>query len=269
MPPSSPPPPPSEQEAQDTPLTLPPDQESALLTETTSTKASANKSFAQADYPSALLGYQKALATCPAYLEYDVAVLHANIAACHLKLAQWKDGVDAATLALEALDRVDPPPPAAAPAPFSDAQREAAQDAGEVAEVDSATEARIEALSRTGRTLQDVHKLRTKALLRRARARHEVGGWASLQGAQDDYTTLLKAPEQLSSLDREAVQRALRTLPAQLEQAKNAEMADMMGKLKTLGNGILKPFGLSTENFQFTKDEASGGYSMQFNQNGK
>lgn len=51
-----------------------------------------------------------------------------------------------------------------------------------------------------------------------------------------------------------------------LEAAKQREMGEMMGKLKELGNGFLKPFGLSTDNFQFTKDEKTGGYGMQYNQ---
>lgn len=242
------------------PEIFPPDEEKQLLEESNTEKASANSTFASGEYSSAIQGYEKALAVCPTYLEYDIAVLRSNIAACHLKLEEWKQAVESATKALDALDKIDPPLP-------KDPEAGKQEGGGIVGEVDDTIELYLDALTRTNHTINDVHKLRTKALLRRAKARHEVGGWASLQGSLEDYQALSKSPHQLSSLDQKTVQAALRTLPGELNQAKDTEMADMMGKLKQLGNGILKPFGLSTENFQFTKDEKSGGYSMNFNQN--
>ena len=84
--------------------------------------------------------------------------------------------------------------------------------------------------------------------------------------------------------DRRVVQQQLVLLPPRTKAAQEKEMAEMMGKLKSvsipalklvldsdslqLGNGILKPFGLSTDNFQMVKDEKTGGYSMNFNQGG-
>lgn len=83
--------------------------------------------------------------------------------------------------------------------------------------------------------------------------------------ALEDYKAL-SAMQEVSPLDRKTVDEELRALPPRLEEAKQREMGEMMGKLKQLGNGILKPFGLSTNNFNFIKDENTGGYSMQFNQ---
>ncbi|KAF2272553.1 uncharacterized protein EI97DRAFT_461813 [Westerdykella ornata] len=240
------------------PQIFPPEEESRLLQEANTQKDAANKTFTAGDYSTAIQGYEKALAVCPLYLEYDIAVLRSNIAACHIKLSEWKVAVESATQALDALDRLDPPSETAG-------KEDGTGRPSEAEEVDEAAELRLAALSRTGRSIQGVHKLRTKALLRRAKARREIGGWASLQGALEDYQALMNPPHALTNLDQKTVQAALRDLPSQLEAAKNAEMAEMMAKLKQLGNGILKPFGLSTDNFQFTKDEKTGGYSMNFN----
>jgi hypothetical protein len=69
-------------------------------------------------------------------------------------------------------------------------------------------------------------------------------------------------------VDRKTVREALKTLPPRVGEAQKSEMGEVMGKLKELGNGILKPFGLSTDNFNMVKDDSTGGYSLSFQQGG-
>jgi hypothetical protein len=57
-------------------------------------------------------------------------------------------------------------------------------------------------------------------------------------------------------------------LPPRIDEAKQKEVGEMMGKLKDLGNSVLKPFGLSTDMFKVTQGEG-GGYSLSFDQGKK
>ncbi|ROT41892.1 hypothetical protein SODALDRAFT_2565 [Sodiomyces alkalinus F11] len=252
-----------------------PEEEATLVAESNANKTEANSLFASAKYEQAISKYDDAVAVCPNYLDYELAVLRSNIAACHLKLAQWKDAISAATSALDGLDRLekeealqaDEAAKAKAKAKAKEEEEEVEEEiisagAGKAATAPPETEGDPEEAARQKRR-EDVLRIRAKALLRRARARSEEGGWANLAGAEEDYKLLEQMPN-LTPADAKLVKTQLRTLPPRTKAAQEAETAEMWGKLKELGNGILKPFGLSTNNFQMVKDEKTGGYSMNF-----
>ncbi|KAI7458308.1 hypothetical protein KC357_g9273 [Hortaea werneckii] len=251
----------------------PPEEESTLLAESNSLKGSGNQQFGHGNFSEAISTYDKALASLPNYLDYEIAVLRSNIAACHLKLEEWKEGVESCEKGIENLERLEKLPLVGKKGKREEGEGgeggEGAGEAGQVEEVDEDLSARIEKLRLSGQTLDSIRKLQIKLLTRRARARTSVGGWSSLQGAEEDYTLLLtpSMSQFLSATDLRQIQDSARKLQPRLNEAKEKEMAEMMGKLKGLGNSMLKPFGLSTENFQFVKDERTGGYSMNFNQN--
>ncbi|KAL1987850.1 hypothetical protein VTN96DRAFT_2253 [Rasamsonia emersonii] len=248
---------------------FPADEEARLLAESHACKEEANKLFAAASYSDAISTYDRALASCPNYLDYEIAVLRSNIAACYLKLEDWKSAVDAATASIESLNRCLPPSTsAAADAKTGQTQDKSRNDKDAVVELSGEDEeAELERLKQDDQRRNDIKRIRAKALMRRARARAELGGWANLQGAEEDYKELA-GMDNLPPQDKKIVQKALRELPTRIQTARDKEVAEMMGKLKELGNSVLKPFGLSTDNFKFTKDEKTGGYTMQF-QSGK
>ena len=121
-------------------------------------------------------------------------MLRCNIAACQLKLHEWERAVDAATSCLEGLERIDPtlrrkkeegkdegdPGRRRDPGQLDDGK-----DGGIVQEVDDETAFKIEAMEKSGRSREEVQKIRVKALMRRAKAREALGGWAALQGASE------------------------------------------------------------------------------------
>lgn len=254
---------------------FPPAEEAALLVSSNTLKTRGNSLFGAGSYSDAIQSYDRALAELPLYLDFELAVLRANVAACHLRLAEWKAAVDSAEKGLAGLEGLEPLPVVAKAEKGKDGKGGEVKEIGSgdgddvVEELDEDAAARIDKLADSGHTLDEVRKLQVKLLMRRAKARGELGGWAALQGAEEDYRVLLLPgmAKFLSPADARTVRESGARLAPRLNAARDAEMAEMMGKLKGLGNSILKPFGLSTDNFQFVKDEKSGGYSMNFDQN--
>lgn len=100
-----------------------------------------------------------------------------------------------------------------------------------------------------------------KALLRRAQLYEETD---KLEEALKDFQAILE----LDGRHLEA-NNATRRLPAKIEERNEKLKAEMFTNLKKLGNLVLNPFGMSTDNFKMEQDPNTGGYNVQFQQNPK
>ncbi|KAK4454455.1 hypothetical protein QBC34DRAFT_393471 [Podospora aff. communis PSN243] len=234
-------------------------------------KAEANALFASGKYDAAINKYNEALAVCPVYLDYEIAVLHSNVAACHLKLEEWKDAAASASAALTGLEKLERE--AKEKDEAEESKKKESEDVVELEIVSQGAKSAGPAVRNAANDAaekarqkreEDIARIRAKALMRRARARSELGGWTNLEGALSDYKKLSETPGNLGAADKKIVQAQIRALPPRVKAAQEKETAEMWGKLKDLGNGLLKPFGLSTENFKMVQDPKTGGYSMNF-----
>ncbi|KFP88220.1 PREDICTED: tetratricopeptide repeat protein 1 [Acanthisitta chloris] len=95
-----------------------------------------------------------------------------------------------------------------------------------------------------------------RALLRRAELYEKTD---KLDEALEDYKAVLEKDPAVHQA-REACMR----LPRQIEERNEKLKKEMLGALKDLGNMVLRPFGLSTENFQIKQDSSTGSYSINF-----
>lgn len=224
----------------------------SLLSESTEKKSEANALFSSAKYENAINEYEEATAICPHYLDYELAVLKSNIAACHLKLEQYKEAIRSATESLDNLSRSEKA--ALESAEKSSAGNEKDAEEGEPEEeivsvgaqksapaIVNETEAQQVARKRQ----DDILRIRAKALMRRARARSELGGWSNLSGAEEDYK-VLSTMTNLTSADEKIVRTQLRTLPPRVKAAQEKEMSEMWGKLKDVSVMFLRAFALAS-----------------------
>ncbi|KAL1514049.1 hypothetical protein ABEB36_003372 [Hypothenemus hampei] len=100
-----------------------------------------------------------------------------------------------------------------------------------------------------------------KAYLRRAKLYEEID---KLDESLADWKKIIE----LDSKNIEAHEAEIRLVP-KINERNEKLKEEMLGKLKDLGNVILRPFGLSTDNFKLTQDPNTGGYSVNFSQGSK
>lgn len=95
-----------------------------------------------------------------------------------------------------------------------------------------------------------------KPLLKRASLYRET---KNLDDALKDYQHVLELDPSIGE-----ARHACMTLPDEIKERNAKLQAEMIDKLKELGNLVLRPFGMSTDNFKLTKDGEGGGYKIQF-----
>lgn len=99
-----------------------------------------------------------------------------------------------------------------------------------------------------------------KALLRRATLYEEAD---KLDESLEDFKQILELDP-----DNAEARAAQTRLPPKIQERNERMKEEMMGKLKDLGNMILRPFGLSTQNFEMKQDPSTGSYSINFKSGG-
>ena len=103
-------------------------------------------------------------------------MLNSNIAACHLKLEQWKEAIASATKALDGLEREK--------TKLSRGSEGTAEGEGSVVEIEGDIEERLADLRMNDERRDKIEGLRAKSLLRRAKASVGQGGWSQLAAAE-------------------------------------------------------------------------------------
>ncbi|KAH9489932.1 cytochrome c oxidase subunit 1 [Bulinus truncatus] len=104
----------------------------------------------------------------------------------------------------------------------------------------------------------ELHPHYLKAILRRAELYEKT---EKLDEALQDYQKVLELDP-----SQHMARAACVKLSEQIKDRNEKLKEEMIGKLKDLGNLVLRPFGLSVNNFNIQQDPNTGSYSVQFQQ---
>ncbi|KAG7224729.1 hypothetical protein INR49_004620 [Caranx melampygus] len=196
-------------------------------------KEKGNSQFKTGDWSEAERSYTEALVLCPVCFSRERAVLFSNRAAARLHLERKDQAISDCTREPEVSDDIT----------------------AHLLNTGSLTGACIDLLFLVSVAIE-LNPDYVRALLRRAELYEQT---EKLDEALEDYKKALERdPMQTSA--RQACMR----LPQQIQERNEKLKEEMMSKLKDLGNMILRPFGLSTNNFQVNQDQDTGAYSINF-----
>ncbi|SCV70959.1 BQ2448_3721 [Microbotryum intermedium] len=223
--------------------------DSDILDRSATFKTRGNTLFGKGDWQGALDCYREGLVELPVRTKPGVKIVK----------GKQKEEKDDSKLTESILDGVDELK--SEEEQPNDAEQEADPEEVELVELRSVLFANVAACCLKLATLEEKPKY-MKALHRRALANEQLGTWSSLTSALEDYTALSTLPD-LSPSVKQQIKSAQARLTPLAKAQQDKEQAEMMGKLKDLGNTVLGKFGLSTENFKFV-EQPGGGYSMNF-----
>jgi len=252
-------------------------------------KRSGNEWCAKQSFQRAIECYNEAILVMDDRTSEDVyqkSVCYSNRAACHIMTNDWKNAFDDCSACLALLSFTVTPSAAphetiqlgqgsggggdAATSADSNTANNGAssKSATSAADKDKAATAAAAAAAAADKTPAEPappHRreysaaergIIIKTLVRRSKAGENLD---QLQNAVDDTREITV----LDPSNSEA-RMQLGRLQALRQQQMEKQKAEMLGKLKELGNGILGKFGLSLDNFKSVKDPKTGSYSISF-----